>query len=555
MLATLGFRAAHAVRLAAALPAYRAFRRALADPAAAQATRLRAILARAADSAYGRRHGFARLRSPADYQAALPVVGYEDLRPAIEAVAAGRPGVLTGEPVRMLETTGGSTGPAKLVPYTSGLLGEFQAAIGPWLTDLAVHRPALRRGGAYWSVSPCARPPHATAGGIPVGFADDTEYFGRLDRRVLRHLLLTPPELARVPDLTACRYVTLRFLLETPHLAFVSVWSPSFLTLLLAALDEWAEPLLDDLAYGTLTPPVALPAPLQTALAARLAPRPARARRLRATLARDGRLGPRVAWPDLALVSCWTGAAAARFVPALQARLPGVEIQGKGLLATEGVVSVPLLGHPGAALAVTAHFYEFVPAEAPGDRPRLAHELDDGASYTVLLTTGGGLYRYALGDVVRVVGRVARTPLVEFTGRAGGVSDLCGEKLAEGHVARVVEEAAARLAVDAGFLMLAPEWAEPPYYALFVDTAGGSPERADRLARAVEEGLAANPGYAYGRALGQLGPVRAVRMAGGSAAAAYADRCAALGQRAGAVKPTYLHATAGWRAFFAARLA
>jgi len=34
------------------------------------------------------------------------------------------------------------------------------------------------------------------------------------------------------------------------------------------------------------------------------------------------------------------------------------------------------------------------------------HELERGRLYSVILTTGGGLYRYALGDVVTVVGRV-----------------------------------------------------------------------------------------------------------------------------------------------------
>jgi len=555
MLGTLPFRAAHVVRLAAALPAYRAFRAALEHPAEAQARRLRTILAANADAAYGRRHGFARLRSLADYQAAVPVVGYEDLRPAIDAIAAGTPGLLTAEPVRMLETTGGSTGPAKLVPYTAGLLREFQAAIGPWLTDLALHRPALRRGGAYWSVSPCARPRAATAGGLPVGFADDAEYFGGLDRRALRRLLLTPPQLGQVPDVASCRYVTLRSLLETPHLAFVSVWSPSFLTLLLAALDDWAEPLLDDLERGTLTPPTPLPPPLQATLARGLVPRPARARRLRAARRTEGALRPAAAWPDLALVSCWTAAAAARFVPDLQARLPGVPIQGKGLLATEGVVSIPLVGEPGAVLAVTAHFYEFVPVEAPADRPRLAHELEPGATYAVLLTTGGGLYRYALGDAVRVVGRVGRTPLVEFVGKTAAVSDLCGEKLAEPHVARVLEAGAARFGLDGAFLMLAPEWGEPPYYALFLEAPGLAPHALAALAAHVEGGLHANPGYAYCRALGQLGPVRAIRVAGPAATAVYAERCAALGQRAGAVKPTYLHRAIGWSAYLPGVLA
>ena len=50
----------------------------------------------------------------------------------------------------------------------------------------------------------------------------------------------------------------------------------------------------------------------------------------------------------------------ARFLPELRALFPGVEIQGKGLLATEGVISIPLMGRPAPVPAVTSHFLEFL---------------------------------------------------------------------------------------------------------------------------------------------------------------------------------------------------
>jgi hypothetical protein len=163
------------------------------------------------------------------------------------------------------------------------------------------------------------------------------------------------------------------------------------------------------------------------------------------------------------------------------------------------------------------------------------------------VTTGGGLYRYALGDIVRVVGHRGATPLVEFVGRAGVVSDLCGEKLGESHVARALDAADAQLALRCPFMLLAPEWASPPYYALFVE----APDVADpvlaRLAGEVERGLLDSPSYAYCRRLGQLGPVRPFRVHQG-AAAAYVHRRTLLGQRAGAVKSAVLDRALGWRA-------
>src|SRR5262249_56650625 len=126
----------------------------------------------------------------------------------------------------------------------------------------------------------------------------------------------------------------------------------------------------------------------------------------------------------------------------------------------------------GAVLAVRSHFREFLPADAVGrrdaTRPQLAHELEPGYAYSVVLTTGGGLYRYHLGDVVAVVGRVRDCPIVRFVGRKN-VSDWRGEKLHEAHAARVIESAFAVRRVVPSFVMLACDTsAATPNYVLYV---------------------------------------------------------------------------------------
>ena len=53
-------------------------------------------------------------------------------------------------------------------------------------------------------------------------------------------------------------------------------------------------------------------------------------------------------WPRLVLVSCWADAAASDSAASLRRRLPHARLQPKGLLATEGVVSLPLLAGAGS---------------------------------------------------------------------------------------------------------------------------------------------------------------------------------------------------------------
>lgn len=86
-----------------------------------------------------------------------------------------------------------------------------------------------------------------------------------------------------------------------------------------------------------------------------------------------------------------------QFIPAIRQAFPHVYLQGKGLLATEGSISLPISNHGslGSPLAFTSHFLEF------GDlndikKTSLAHELEKGKSYTPIITTESGLYRYHL---------------------------------------------------------------------------------------------------------------------------------------------------------------
>jgi hypothetical protein len=525
----------------------RRFAAAMQDPAGTQLRQWQNLLTTNAQSRYGQQHGFADIRSIADYQRRVPIVDYDGLLPHIEALKAGETGVLTRDSVLMFEKSSGSTAASKYVPYTNALRREFQAATSVWLHDLLTNRPKLRSGGSYWSVSPMVQEPEITAGGLKVGFEDDTEYFGTVERWVLGQLMMVPGLIRQAPGLTNNRYITLRYLLDRDDLALISVWNPSFLTLLVREVTKQGDRLVRDLLAGTLTPPEVMPEALRSRLAVPLRARPVLADRLDVLLRQGDTVRGTDLWPNLQVISCWNSGIAARFLPEMAALFPGIEIQGKGLLATEGVVTFPLLDHPGGVLALRSHFYEFQPLDRDDAPPVLAHQLDVGARYTVLMSTGGGFYRYALHDVVEVVGKLGDVPLLAFAGKAGKVCDVVGEKLNEWHVGEVLASATADL--SPGFLMLAPEWGDPPAYHLFLQATGLDGDTMARLVATIETRLRQNHHYAYARDLGQLGPIVPVTV-GNDAEAIYLTACTAMGQRAGDIKPTYLHKAFGWKARF-----
>lgn len=512
----------HGIWLGSLWPTTRRFTEGLRDPRSAQAARLFRLLRDNEQSAYGRKHGFERIRTPLEYQRAVPIVDYDALAPWIDRIAAGEPGVLTTQPVRLMERSGGSAAATKLIPYTPALLDDFSAATNPWLLDLYRNTRGLIGTRSYWSLSPVAQRRQRTAGGVPIGIEDDTEYFGALGRMALRRMMAVPSEVVHAKDMASWRAQTLRHLLLAEDLGFISVWSPSFLSLLMTALSEQLDAHLANL------------------------PAPRREDILRG-LDREGRITGEALWKRLRLISCWTDGLSAELLPELRRFFPRTPLQGKGLLATEGVISVPFGRGPGAVLAINSHFLEFIDLQAPDRTPLLVHELRAGGQYSPLLSTGGGLYRYHLKDAVECVGHEESTPRIRFLGKLDRTSDVCGEKLSAALVDGSLLRAQEELGMRCDFALLAPIWpAEsrgPVHYCLFAESAARDEELA-RLAVALEDRLLDSHAFRYARELGQLGPIHIQRVRDGRAR--WQEILVAAGQRAGDIKPAHLDARRIW---------
>jgi GH3 auxin-responsive promoter len=523
--------------LTASLPAWLRFRSALRRPAEIQRLILGSLLSANTESAYGRAHGFGEIRSYSEFRDRVPIVDYDDLEPWIARIMLGEQSVLTREPVTRLVPTSGSTAGRKLIPFTATFQREINAAIGPWMVNLCREHTSVPFGPAYWSISPSTPASVDEKSSVPIGFDDDSAYLGGVRQRLAEATFAAPSVLRQVSDIECSRYLTLLCLLREPELRLLSVWHPSFLALLLDALPMWWEELLNDLANGGCRRASLLPREIRHALDA--APQPRRASCLR----RANPANPHTLWQRLHVVSCWGDGQAAIAAADLRRRLPHTSIQAKGLLATEAFVSLPFGAHH--PVAVTSHFFEFTNGRG---ETLLAHELRPGESYAVIVTTGSGLWRYRLGDLVEVDGFVGATPSLRFLGRGGSVSDLSGEKLAETFVTRAIESACASCGFAPRFAMLAPDadaagrWS----YTLFVE--GDLPSE---LPARLDNELRRNPHYSLCRDLNQLGPLRCFQIASG----AYQTFCSASvseGRRLGDIKPQALSQRTDWRSHFTA---
>jgi hypothetical protein len=506
----------------------RAFRRSTTNVSDTQSRLLGQIVQANRASVFGREHGLSMIREVDDFRSRVPIADYESFEPWIDQICEGHSQVLTHEPVRLLEPTSGSVSGRRLIPYTDSLRRQFRSGINPWIADLFSKRSRLRRGRAYWMVTPAIES-QQTAGGLTIGFADDTQYLGLAGRLAAKSVMAVPPwTMAGVPAVEA-PYRTMLELLSTPDLSLISVWSPTFLTSLARVLDDSRSELIRDLQES-----------------GRGTSRSVSILRSKVTLAEK----LAALWPRLELISCWADGSAAHYLSSIQELFPNVEIQPKGLIGTEAFVSLPVVGYTGSALSVRSHFFEFQPVVSDSDQTWLADQLSLGEQYRVIVTTGGGLYRYQTHDVVEVVGFLEQCPLIRFVGRANKTCDLVGEKLSELFVASAIDRMRKQLDLVFEFAMLVPSRSDPIGYRLLIEYDQTSPARpsAGQIGESMKRLLSENPYFDHAVKVGQLAPLTVIVNNGNDRPLwdVYEDQCLSAGMRRGDIKPTALETRFDW---------
>lgn len=470
-----------------------------------QQNKLNEILHKNRQSKYGIEHNFDRIKTIQDFQDHIPLTTYEDYMEYIEQIKSGEKNILTTEDVLLFEPTSGTTTGSKYIPYTASLKKEFQAGIQSWIYNLYQSIPAVKWGKSYWSITPATYQKLYTDGGIPIGFEEDSEYFGKIERYLMNRIFATDSSIAKEKDMDQFYLKTAVSLLTCTNLTLISVWNPSFLLILTEYIYNNRNRLLEIIPAMTAAK---IRQPLEN---------------------RDfGNI-----WKKLAVISCWTDASAQPQADVLKETFPKVKILPKGLLATECFATFPLIGYEGAALSIFSHFFEF--ENTTDGSICLAHQLKPENEYVLIVTTGGGFYRYRMNDVVRVTGHTHnQIPLLRFTGRAGNVSDLHGEKISELFLKKCIE----KLTFQPEFYMFAPK---ADKYVLYIKTNNILPDM-DNLLRE-------NFHYDYCRKLGQLKKLEIFKLTG-HAEKEYIDYCAKGGQRIGDIKTTPLSRKGGWDKVF-----
>ena len=348
-----------------------------------------------------------------EFKSNFPITRYVDWKDKIEHSRASNINQLNGENIIRFQPTSGSSEALKFIPYTQSFLDELDQAIGLWLRSLYKQYPNLKNTTHYWSVS--WLPESQRNNDENKNLNDDSALLG-FTKRILTHVTQSvPSEIAMAQTAEDAMFATASYLASDENLGMISVWSPTFALQLLDIIQQHQLEICEVLHSGRWN---------RNSLQFLKAPKSVKQSQILASLNLNHPDSWKQLWKKLTLISSWDTASASHWAAVLRRRVNQVAFEGKGLWATEGVVTIPLEGH--YPLMYQSHFYEFLDLDDGQIYPSWNLRIDQKVS--PILTTGSGLTRYIIDDELRVSEFYRGIPCFEFQGRKMTV-DLVGEKI------------------------------------------------------------------------------------------------------------------------------
>ena len=504
------------------------------------------------------------------FQNKIPIVNYEDIKEFVEKEKVGKSNVLLSDKIKLFELTSGSTSDVKYIPYTEKFLKSYMNGVFAWIYNLYQNNKRLFLGSSYWSVSPILKREAVTSGGIRVGIEDDTSYFDKVSAFFLNKLFTVPKEIKNIQNMEDFLLITAVFLLLSENLAMISVWSPSFLMILLDFIEKNHKVICQIVKSEDLGTEFFADKNLGNKKYFQIIQKKYRklwkknrskflinyfekyeknilskndkTQNLEITeknneneiMAENKNLETKsgnkivenfvdysVIWEKLSLVSCWADSDSYEIFIKLKEKLNpnkkniNLKFQGKGLMSTECIVSFPLENvENGSVVAYNSFFYEFIQVsddKLENRSPKFLDELELGERYCVVVTTNAGLYRYNTNDIVEVTGFYHKIPIVKFVGRINNFSDIVGEKLKNSFVEKQVLTTLEENNIKGEFLLFAPVRNETGeiFYTLFLEIKkDGRKFNWKQIENEMNSSLCKAFHYEYAYKLGQLRKVR-----------------------------------------------
>ncbi|XP_047232022.1 GH3 domain-containing protein [Girardinichthys multiradiatus] len=386
------------------------------------------------DTFYGRKYNFRCIKDSAGFRACHPITTYDHYRELVERIAAGQEKVIIAEKPLILAMTSGTSGKSAMLLSTKDTNTEF------FLQGVAVCLDAMQKAfpesdslqrTTKFFYTPTFRQSEA---GIPIGPNSSTP----ASSRHMLNLYTTPAPAFEVPSERDTLYLHLLFALKDPSVGTLESNFASTVFYAFTALQEHWQELVKDIEQGTISRSLSLEPKVRRRLEVLMKPDAERAAQLRAHFQEGfGGIAKRL-WPRLNLVLAVDSGSNQIYGEMLRENYcKGVPFYSPFYAATEGLIGVnlwPQEPHRRYLLCPRSMFCEFLPESSLDEeipQTLLMEEVKEGESYELVITNATGLFRYRLGDIVKVIGFHNQCPIVEFQYRRGQMLNVRGEKVSE----------------------------------------------------------------------------------------------------------------------------
>ncbi|MFC2074955.1 GH3 auxin-responsive promoter family protein [Bdellovibrionota bacterium] len=468
------------------------------------------LIKRNADSHFGRQHNFKNIKTVEDFKKALPIRTYKDFEPYIEAVREGEIQALFNakEKIVAFHLSSGTTAQPKYIPVTSHFYKLHKEIWVYYYSFLFKKNPNILKGKIFPFYSPVSE--IYTDLGVPCG--SDSGLIAEKQTKSLQSTFAVPWEAYQIPTIDEKYYALVRFAIQE-DISFIIGSNPIIMLYLGRLLNDKKHQLIEEVRKGIIDESLNIPEKYKKPLVEKAAKMkdPKRADELEKILKETGTLRPVDIWPKLCAVATWKGGTLNLPLELFPNYFPDLPIWALGLHSSEGRYSITMDAEGSwGCLAITNNFYEFIPEEQRGmDNPdtKLAHELEEGKKYILIITTASGFYRYNLDDLVECVGHHKKAPIVRFLNKGSTIFHFAGVKMYEYQLVEAVRMAIRKNHHYVQYFQFHPMTTEkglPALGAIFEHKDGISPDDWRKFITTVDTALQqVNTGYGELRASGK----------------------------------------------------
>ncbi|KAK4286218.1 hypothetical protein QN277_002805 [Acacia crassicarpa] len=485
------------------------------------------ILSRSAHVEYLRRHGLDGRTDPHSFKNFIPVVTYDDLKPDIDRIANGDTSpILSSKPIsEFLTSSGTSGGERKLMPTIEEELDRRALLYSLLMPVMSQYVEGLNEGkGMYFLFvkSEAKTPGGLLARPVLTSYYKSSHFKDRPFDPYTNYT--SPNDTILCPDSFQSMYSQLLCgLCQNDQVLRVgAVFASGFIRAIKFLENHWVA-LCNDIRTGRIDPKITDPS-VREAVMKLLKPNPQLAAFVEAECVKESWKGiiPRL-WPNTKYVDVIVTGTMSQYIPTLDYYSNGLPLVCTMYASSEcyfGLNLNPLCdpSEVSYTLMPTMAYFEFLPLNKKNgltntgshpDQQQLVDLVDVklAREYELVVTTYSGLYRYRVGDILRVAGFKNKAPQFNFVCRKNVVLSIDSDKTDEVELQNAVNNAANHLLQSGASLTEYTSCADtstvPGHYVLYWEISNLSdqtsipPSVFEDCCLAVEESL--NSVYRQGR--------------------------------------------------------